>query len=149
MIREFAGYLFDLLSQGFTIVTNTIIEVFQKLFYALKELLFFLFTPILQLIGTIFYFLYKLGLLIVAVIELVFKLVFFFVYVMKGLFLTLIGLSYNGSSANIPPRYQEVFNHINPALDFFQLDKIAVLCLWAVWIFFGISIIKIIGARAD
>lgn len=147
MIKEFARYLFQLLEQGFELLISMMVHMFSQLFTALKDLLVFLFTPLLQLIGTIFYFLYKLGVLIVAVIELVFKLVFFFAYVMKGLFVTLIGLSYNGAAARIPTRYQEVFNQLDPALDFFQLDKVAVLCMWAIWIFVGISIIKIIGAR--
>lgn len=150
MIKEFARYLFQVLENGFELLIATMMYMFSQLLMALKDLLVFLFTPLLQLIGTIFYFLYKLGVLIVAVIELVFKLVFFFAYVMKGLFLTLIGLNYSGAvAAKIPTRYQVVFNQLDPALDFFQLDKVAVLCLWAVWIFVAISVIKVIGARGE
>jgi hypothetical protein len=147
MIREWASGLYTFLGNAFGTLFSYLGSLLGGLFEGLKELLVALFTPVMQLIAAIFYFLYKLGVLLVLVIEILFRFVFFFVYVMKGLFVTLIGLSYSGKTAVLPPRYQEVFTNIQPALDFIQMDKIAVLCLWAVWVFIGVALIKIVGAR--
>lgn len=147
MIREWASGLYTFLGDAFGTLFSYLVSLFTGLFGGLKDLLVTLFTPVLQLISAIFYFLYKLGLLIVDVIEILFRFVFFFVYVMKGLFLTLIGLSYNGRTAELPERYQTIIHNLQPALDFVQMDKIAVLCLWAVWVFVAIALIKVVGAR--
>ncbi len=149
MIRELASGIYQFFSGAFSSLFSFLGSLFSGLFNGLKSLLTWLFSPILALIGTIFYFLYKLGALILKVITVVYKLVFFFVYVMKGLFVTLIGLSYNGAGVTLPGRYQTVVNNIQPAFEIMQLNKLAILCLFAVWIFVGVAIIKIIGARSD
>lgn len=147
MIREFAAYLFSFFGDAFGKLFSFLGSLFSGLLSGIKSILLAIFEPILQLIAAIFYFLYKLGSLIIAIIDLIFRLVYFFVYVMKGLFVTLIGLSYDGRSATIPARYQTVFDHAMPALEILQLDKLPTLLLFAVWVFIGISIIKIIGSR--
>lgn len=147
MIREWAAGLYSFLGDAFGSLFSFLGSLFSGLFEGLKELLVTLFAPVLQLIAAIFYFLYKLGLLLVSVIEILFRFVFFFVYVMKGLLATLIGLSYSGKTAVLPARYQEVIDNVQPALQMAQMDKIAVLCLWAVWVFIAIALIKVVGAR--
>jgi len=147
MIAELASGIFQFFSGAFGKLFSFLGSILSALFGGLKDLLITLFTPIFQLIAAIFYFLYKVGLLLMTVIKLVFKFVYFFVYVMKGLLVTLIGLSYNGKTATLPARYQQVIDNIQPALDIIQLDKLATLCLWAIWIFIGIALIKIVGAR--
>lgn len=147
MIREWASGLYTFLGDAFGTLFAYLGTLFSGLFEGIKNLLVTLFKPVLQLISAIFYFLYKLGLLIVDVIEILFRLVFFFVYVMKGLFVTLIGLSYDGRTAELPERYQTIIANLQPALEFAQMDKIAVLCQFAVWVFIGIALIKVVGAR--
>lgn len=147
MIRELASGIYNFFSSAFGALFSFLGGLFSALFSGLKELLKFLFEPILALVGTIFYFLYKLGMVILKVIKLIYSLLIFFISTMQGLFVTLIGLSYNGVSAPVPARYQEVFNHVVPALQTAQLDKFAVLLLWAIWIFIGVAIVKIISAR--
>lgn len=147
MIRELASGIFSFFGNAFSTLFSWLGWLFSNLFQGLVDLLVTLFSPILGLLGSIFYFLYKLGALILKIIELVYKFVFFFVYIMKGLFVTLIGLSYNGQAAVLPARYQDAVNHLQPALQIVQLDKIAVLCLFAVWIFVAVSIIKVVGSR--
>lgn len=147
MIREFASYLFSFLGDAFGKLFGFLGGLFSGLLNGIKSVLLTIFEPILQLVAAIFYFLYKLGALIMAVIDLVFRMVFFFVYVMKGLFVTLIGLSYDGRSAAIPERYQTVFSNVQPALEILQIDKIPTILLFAVWVFIAVSIIKIIGSR--
>jgi|HigsolmetaAR203D_1030402.scaffolds.fasta_scaffold02548_14 hypothetical protein len=147
MIREWASGLYSFLANAFGTLFSYLGDLFGRFFDSLMLLLLRIFMPIWQLIAAIFYFLYKLGMLILSVIEVLYRLVYFFVYVMKGLFVTLIGLSYNGQKAVLPARYQEVFDNIQPALQIVQMDKVAVLCLWGVWIFVGIALIKVVGAR--
>lgn len=147
MIAAFASGIYQFFSDVFGKLFSFLGSIFSGLFEGLKSLLVFIFTPLLQVIATIFYFLYKLGTLILAVIDLIYRLVVFFISVMKGLFTTLFGLSYNGATAALPPRYQEVFDNIQPAFSILQLDKLSILLLWAVWVFVGVAVIKIIGAR--
>lgn len=143
MIAELASGIYTFFSSAFGALFSFLSSLFSNLFEGIVAL----FTPVLQLVGAVFYFLYKLGVLLVLVIEILFRFVFFFVYVMKGLFVTLIGLSYNGKTAVLPHRYQEIVDNIQPALKMAQMDKIAVLCLWAVWVFIGIALIKVVGRR--
>ncbi|MCM3593651.1 hypothetical protein M4D58_23805 [Brevibacillus borstelensis] len=147
MIAEWASGLYQFLMSAFGRLFTFLGELFSKLFDGLLNVLIGLFTPILQLIAAVFYFLYKVGLLLISIIEVLYRMVYFFVFVMKGLFVTLIGLSYNGQTAALPDRYQEVFTNVQPALQIMQMDKIAVLCLWAVWIFVAMALIKIVGSR--
>lgn len=147
MIRELAQYIFQFFLDAFGKLFAFLGFLFSGLFEGLKSLLVFLFEPILALIGSIFYFLYKVGVLILLLIQVIYKTVVFFVSIMKGLFVTLIGLSYNGKQAVIPARYQEVFDHLAPALQMAQMDKVATLCLWAVWVFIAVAAVKVIGSR--
>jgi hypothetical protein len=147
MIRQLAAGIYQFFGDLFGTLFSFLGGLFSALFEGLVNFLIWLLTPILQIIATIFYFLYKLGALLLLVIEFVFKLVFFFVYVMKGLFLTLIGLSYNGQAAVLPARYQEVVTNIQPAFEILQLNKISTLLLWGVWIFVAVACIKVVGDR--
>lgn len=147
MIAELAQGIYDFFSGIFTNLFSFLGDLFSALFEGIKKVLDFLFEPILELIGSIFYFFEQLGYLIMAIINLFINLVTLFVSVMKGLFLTVIGLSYDGSSATLPDSYQKVFDNIQPALQIAQIDKLATLCLWALWVFFGVAIVKIIGSR--
>lgn len=147
MIRELAAGIYSFFADAFGTLFAFLGSLFSTLFSGLKDLLVTLFSPVLSLIAAIFYFLYKLGMLLFLVIEILFRFVFFFVYVMKGLFLTLIGLSYNGQSAALPHRYQEVIDNVQPALQFVQIDKFAVLCQFAVWVFIALALIRVVGAR--
>jgi len=147
MIADFARYLFNLLGDAFGKLFDLLAWLFSALFEGLKEFFLFIFKPIFILCGTIFYFLYKLALLVMLLIETLYALVKFFISVMKGFFTTLISLTYSGTTAQLPARYQEVFDHARPAFSILQLDSLATLCLWAVWIFFAYAIIKIVSSR--
>jgi len=147
MIRELANGIYSFFANAFGSLFSYLGSLFSRFFTGLTEFLTAFFNPVMQLIAAIFYFLYKVGLLLLLIIEIIFRFVFFFVYVMKGLFMTIIGLSYNGQAATLPPRYQEVIDNVQPALQIMQMDKIATLCLWAVWVFIAMALIRVVGAR--
>lgn len=147
MIRELAAGIYSFFSGLFSNLFAFLGQLLYGFFHGLVDFLVWLFTPVLQIVAAIFYFLYKLGSLILLVIEMVYRLVFFFVYVMKGLFVTLIGLSYSGKVAALPGRYQEVVDAIQPGLQIAQIDKLATLLLWAIWIFVGVACIKVVAAK--
>lgn len=147
MIRDFARYLFQFFGDAFGKLFAFLGSLFSGLFDGLKSLLVFIFEPILALLGSIFYFLYKIGILILLLIQLIYQTIVFFVSIMKGLFVTIIGMNYNGKQAALPARYQEVFEHLQPALQMAQIDKVATLCLWAVWIFIAVASVKVIGSK--
>ncbi len=147
MIADFARYLFGLLGDAFGKLFDVLAYLFSGLFEGLKQFFLFLFEPILIICGTIFYFLYKLAVLVMLLIDTLWELVKFFVSVMHGFFSTIISLTYSGGAAQLPARYQTVFDHVQPAFGILQLNSLATLCLWAVWIFFAYAIIKIISSR--
>lgn len=149
MIAELASGIYDFFADFFTKLLSFLASCFSGLFEGIKSLLVFLFEPLLILIATIFYFLYKLGLLIIAVFKFLYSLVVIMFSVMKGLFVTLIGLTYNGTKVNLPPRYQEVVDNMQPAMELLQINKVAVICLWIVWIFVAVAIVRIVGARGS
>lgn len=107
--------------------------------------IYWLLKPILDLIGAIFYFLYKVGIVLVKVIEVVLAVGKMLIGICTGFFKTILGLSYTGRPAIIPDSYNQVFIKLQPVLNTLQLDKIAYLITFSIWVFTALTAIKIIG----
>lgn len=129
-IADGFGYLFGWLGDLFGWLLRGILAIFQ---------------PLIDLIAAIFYFLYKIGVVLVMIIELVFNIGRLLIGLLAGLFATLTGLNYTGKPANIPAAYQDVFNRLQPIYDTLQLDIIATLMQWVLWIMTAFIAVKIIG----
>lgn len=147
MIGDFLSAIFEFFSTLFSNLFSFFGELLGNFFEAIKTLLLTIFEPVLIVIGTIFYFIFKVGVVLLKVIDLLFNFVLLFLSVVKGLFKTLIGLSFSGGSANFPARYSDTFSKVQPAIEMLQINKLATLFLWAIWIFFAIALIKIVGTR--
>lgn len=104
-----------------------------------------LFKPVLDFLGAIFYFLFKLGLVLVKVISLVISLAKLLIGLGIGLFKTIAGLSFSGTPTVLPASYQGVFAHLQPVFAQLQLDKLAYIFIFAIWIGTVYTAIKIIG----
>lgn len=106
-----------------------------------------LLQPIFDLIYIVLEFIYYLGVIIVKIVLLVFTIGKLLVGLIAGLFSTIIGFSYTGSGAStaLPSSYLKVIDHIRPALAILQVDKIAYLLQFTLWLFTAFMAIRIAG----
>lgn len=104
-----------------------------------------LIQPILDFLGGIFYFIYNLGVLLVKVTMIVVGLAKLLIGIVTGLFKTFLGLSFTGRASVLPDSYQSVFDHLKPLLGVLQLDKVAYLFIFGIWIYTGWAAMRIIG----
>ncbi|WP_298737667.1 hypothetical protein [uncultured Chitinophaga sp.] len=121
-------------------------DMFGSLINGLVTVLKFLFTPILALLGIIFYFIYKLGVLIVTLIKVLVaigKLLYAFV---MGLFKTLAGLVWIQSAPPDHGSWSNAITQVFIALEPYQLDKIAYVLSFAIWIMTAYGVIRILSS---
>lgn len=104
-----------------------------------------LFKPLFDLLAAIFYFLYMLGVVLVKVLEVVLNVGKLLVGVLTGLFKTIVGLSYTGTPAALPGSYNSAFSKIMPHINSLQLDKVAYVLIFGIWLTAGFMAVKIIG----
>lgn len=143
MIGNILGWISNFFQNALSVALSFLSNLFGALFNGLIAVLKAIFKPILILVALIFYFVYKLGLLVItlfAVLLAIGKMLYMFV---MGLFNTLVGITWavetpdHGSwSAQIG----EVFVALQP----YQLDKIAYVMMFAIWIMTAVAAIKIL-----
>lgn len=104
-----------------------------------------LLKPVFDLIGAVFYFVYKIGVVLLKVVEVVLSIGKLLIGIGSGLFKTITGLSYTGTPAVIPDSYNQVFTKLQPVFMTLQLDKVAYLIIFTIWIYTAFTAIKIIG----
>lgn len=123
-------YLFGLLGEGFLYLLDGI--------YAL-------FRPLLDFLDMIFYFIYMLGVIIVKIVKLVFAVARMLIGLVQGLFATILGLSFSGRAVVLPGSYQDAFIQLQPTMRKLQLDKVAYVIQFGIWVFTAFGAIQIIG----
>lgn len=129
-IADGFGYLFGFLGDMALWILNGLMKIFQ---------------PIIDFIGAIFYFIFMLGVLLVKVLSLFLSVAKLCIGLLTGLFKTVAGLSFSGSAAAIPNSYQSTFDHLQPVFVTLQIDKIAYLLMFTVWVATAFTATKIIG----
>jgi len=134
--------MFHAIADGF----NYLWSFLKLLAWWILDGIAFLLKPVFDLLAAIFYFLYKIGVVLVKIVEIVLALGRLLIGLCTGLFRTITGLSYTGRPAAIPASYQEVFDRIQPIFITLQLDKVAYLVQFAIWIMTAFAAIRIIGA---
>ena len=134
--------MFRAIADGFNYLYSHLITLLGKLLDGLLWLL----QPLFDLIGLIFGLVYWIGVIIVKIVMLVIGIGKLLVGLIAGLFSTIIGFSYSGSTTNLPSSYSEVYTHIRPILKTIQLDKIAYLMQFAVWFGTAFMALQIIGS---
>lgn len=133
--------MFKAIADGF----NWLFSFMATLFKKLMDGLFWLLQPLFDLIGVIFDFIYYTGVVLVKIVVLVFTVGKLLVGLIAGLFKTIFGLGYTGSVTQLPASYQSVYTHIKPIMATLQMDKVAYLILFSIWIFTAFAAMKIIG----
>lgn len=146
MIGQVLGAIWGFFQNLFSVVLSAIGDFFGWLLDGLVKILTAIFKPIFILIAIIFYFFYKIAeifLLLFQVLLAIGKLLYSFV---QGLIVTIAGFAWtpttpsNGSWSH---PIKEVFR----GLELFQLDKIAYLLMFAIWIFTVLAVIRILSGR--
>jgi len=133
--------MFHAIADGF----NYLWGFLKQLFWWLLDGIAFLLKPVFDLLAAIFYFLYKIGVVLVKIVEIVLALGRLLIGLCTGLFKTITGLGYTGRPAAIPASYQDVFDRIQPVFQTLQLDKVAYLVQFAIWVMTALAAIRIIG----
>lgn len=114
----------------------------EKLFAFLK----LLFKPLFILIAIIFYFLFKIAELFVLLFSVLLSIGKLFFALVKGLVLTITGLSFTPSTPN-HGAWTDPMEQAFQGLSYFQLDKIAYVLLFAIWIVTAYVAIRILSNR--
>lgn len=129
-IADGFNYLFSFLSDGFGFILDGIFQLFK---------------PILSFLDMIFYFIYKLGVIVVKIVALVFAVGRLLVGLIEGLFATIFGFSYSGRPAQLPSSYANAFARLQPTMAKLQLDKVAYILQFGLWLFTAFAATTIIG----
>lgn len=144
MIANILGWISGFFQNLFSVVLGFLRDLFGYLFQALITVLKAIFKPILIVVAIIFYFLYKVGVLIVELFQFLLaigKLLYQFV---SGLFRTLAGLTWTPA---VPHHgsWSHPIAQVFDALEVYQLDKLAYVLLFAIWIMTAVAAIRIIS----
>lgn len=141
-----------ILRAGWTFLTRLfgrLFEFFGSLFGHLFQLLFdflrLLLRPIFVVIGLLLYVVYKIAELAVTLIQLFLALGRMLVMFVKGLFQTLLGFSYSGSTPN-SGSWTPIFRNVSDGLNYFQFDKVAYVLVFLIFFATGFIIIRQIGS---
>src|SRR5690606_7762411 len=128
---------------------NFLSNLFGGLFQGLINVLKLIFKPIFIVVALLFYFLYKLAELVVTlvlVIVAIGKLLYSF---MIGLFNTFASMSYTPTSPPNHGSWSYAINQAFAALEMYQLDKIAYIISFGIWVATAFGVIKILSARSE
>lgn len=144
ILNWISGFFQNLLS----VVLKFFSSLFGFLINSIFNFLKLLFKPILILIALIFYVIYKIGELIVSLVMVIVgigKLLYSFLI---GIFSTLGSLSWNDTTPQ-HGSWTITFNQVFDSLELFQLDKIAYVVSFIIWISTAFAVIKILSAEGS
>jgi hypothetical protein len=142
------GILTDAFAKLFDVIWGAIKwigRLFKKLFQGLIDLLVGFFEVIYALIDGLLYFLYKIGVLAVKLFLLFFELAKMIVSLFVGFAKTLASLVYipRGGSGN---GYSEMLGKIFTALKPLNIDPIAYILMFILWMFTAVAAIKLLSS---
>ncbi len=130
MLTAALQWLGSLITTAFSALGNFISQLFAPLIYLVNGIIAF-FTGVFTLIGLVFQ-------LLVAVFHLLFSFA-------DGLVSTLAGLSYSNGSPTLPSDVSSAFMQMQPIFKLLQLDNLAYVLHFAIWIFTAWSVVKMLG----
>ncbi|MGG5253527.1 hypothetical protein ACQYAD_08530 [Neobacillus sp. SM06] len=135
------GKLFNVIWSGIKWLGQFI----KNLFQGLIDLLVGFFKVIYALIDGLLYLLYKIGMLAVKLFELLFETAKLLWSLVVGFARTLASLSYSprGSSGT---GYSEMLGKLFANLSFLQIDVVAYILLFGLWIFTAVAAMKLLSS---
>lgn len=149
MVAAFLGWVSGFFQNLFSVLMTFLGNLFGALFNGLITVLKFLFKPILILLALIFYFIYKLGELLVTlflVLLAIGKLLYQFV---MGIYNTLTGLAWTPTATPNHGRWSAHIVSVFDALDPYQLDKVAYIMMFVIWVTTALVAINTLSRSGD
>jgi hypothetical protein len=143
MIGSILSWIGSFLSNLFSAALSFLANLFGMLFSGLITVLKAIFKPILILVALIFYFVYKLGELILTLFVVLLAIGKLLYSLVMGLFNTLAGLTWTPSTPS-HGTWSVMIGEVFTALEPYQLDKIAYLLMFVIWISTAFAAIKIL-----
>lgn len=132
--------MFEGIKKAFQYLYQLLTDLFNWILEGITAIL----KPIIDLVFGIGYFIYSLGVLVVEILGLlgsVAKLAFGLV---QGLFLTITGLSYQGTPATLPGSLGSAVVNLQPVFETLQFNKIGFVVIFSIWLFAALAATKII-----
>lgn len=146
MVARFLSSVYGFFQNLFSVVLSFLSTLFTGLFNGLIAVLKALFKPVLILVALIFYFVFKVGELVVTLVTVLLaigKLLYSFV---MGLFRTLAGLIWTPTTPN-HGSWSRPIGEVFAALEPYQLNKIAYVLMFVIWVMTAIGAIRLLSAR--
>lgn len=128
VVLDFLGRLLTGLIQGIITVLKT------------------LFRPVLILVAIIFYFVYKVAELFLALLSVMLAIARLLYSFVQGLIVTIAGFSWTPTTPD-HGSWSSAIGEVFDGLAYYQLDKLAYVLLFAIWIMTGVGAIRILTAR--
>ncbi|OIJ07627.1 hypothetical protein BKP35_18240 [Anaerobacillus arseniciselenatis] len=119
-------------------------DLLKDLFFTLLNLLLAFFEVIYALIHGLLYFLFQIGLIAVKIFQIFYELAKLIISFFVGLGQTLSSLSYTPQQSS-GHGYSEMISQIFTALEPMQLNVIAYILLFGIWLFTAIQSIKLLS----
>lgn len=141
-IKNFFAKLFDVIWSAI----KWLGELIAKLFKALLDLLLSFFKFIYQLVEAFLYFLYNVGLIAVKLFQIFFELGKLIISFFVGLGRTLQSLVYTPTSSGGHGYSETIGKVFNAAAGPLQLNVIAYILLFGIWLFTAIQVIKLLSS---
>ncbi len=145
MLSVFAQDLWAWVSKLVNNAVTAIGQLLQGVVNGIGNFLQQLLQPVFAIINAFFYFVQQLFTLVGLLFELlagVFHVLFAFA---GGLLATLTGISYNNSAPTLPGDVSGVFAHFQTVFGLLQLDNIAYVLHFAIWVFTAYIVVKMLG----
>lgn len=118
----------------------------KNLFQGLVDIFIGFFEVIYALIDGLLYFLYKVGVLAVKLFLLLFEAAKVLWSLVVGFAKTLASLSYTPRGSSGAGGYSEVFGKLFGMLDTLQINVVAYILLFMIWIMTAVGAIKLVSS---
>lgn len=144
VLRSIWGFFENLTS----VVLGAISDLFGWLLDGLVTVLTNIFKPIFMLIAIIFYLLFKIAELFILLFQVLLAIGKLLYSLVQGLIVTIAGLKWTPTTPDHGAWTHPISNAIK-GLELYQLDKIAYILLFAIWIMTVIGALRIITGRGN
>lgn len=141
-LKDAIQSVLDMLYQAF----KWLGELLARLFQALIDVLVSFFEVIYDVIRGILYFIYKVGVLIAKLFVIIWDVVTLCWSFVVGIGNTFSSVFFVPSNTGSGHGYSSLIGKIMSYLDVLQLDVIAYILLFGVWIFGAFGVINILGS---
>lgn len=141
IIGDAFGKLFKVIWDGIKWLGNALFSLFQ----GLVDIIVNFFEVIFAVIAGLLYFLFKIGVLAVKLFQLLFETAKILWSLVVGFGRTLASLSYSpqGSSGT---GYSEILGKLFSNLSVLQIDVIAYILLFVIWMFTAVGAIRLVSS---